>query len=265
MWLLVRRLGRPPPQLRLYRRLIDDLFLVWIGSRASLNAHLAAINALHPRIRITWTVSDRAADFLDLHIHLGERFYDSQGRADVRIHRKQLNRYLYIPALSFHKRSQHRAWIKAELLRILRNTSSAIDYRRMRRVFFALLRQRGHSVKFLREVFAGDFYQHGNRDSLLSQLQARQDRAYAKAVDVVTRCISTTRDCAMHTMHTSRPRLRARPARASTARRGSAARSAARRHCSSTPSSSPARATAPWTTYSISLPATHHPQRSSSP
>ena len=190
MWLLVRRLGRPPPQLRLYRRLIDDLFLVWIGSRASLNAHLAAINALHPRIRITWTVSDRAADFLDLHIHLGERFYDSQGRADVRIHRKQLNRYLYIPALSFHKRTQHRAWIKAELLRILRNTSSAIDYKHMRRVFFALLLQRGHSVKFLREVFAGDFYQHGNRDSLLSQLQARQDRAYAKAVDVVTRCIS---------------------------------------------------------------------------
>lgn len=190
MWLLVRRLGAPPPQLRLYRRLIDDLFIVWVGSRASLEAHLVAINNLHRRIRVTWTVSDRTADFLDLHLHLGERFYDGQGRLDVAMHQKRLNCYLYIPALSFHKRSQHRAWIKAELLRILRNSSSAIDYRRMRRVFFARLVQRGHAVKFLREVFAGAFYAHGNRDVLLSALQARQDRAYAKAIDVVSRCIS---------------------------------------------------------------------------
>lgn len=190
MWLLVRRLGAPPPQLRLYRRLIDDLFIVWVGSRASLEAHLVAINALHRRIRVTWTVSDRTADFLDLHLHLGERFYDGQGRLDVTMHQKRLNCYLYIPALSFHKRSQHRAWIKAELLRILRNSSSAVDYKRMRRVFFARLVQRGHSVSFLREVFSGAFYAHSNRDSLLSALQARQDRAYAKAVDVVSRCIT---------------------------------------------------------------------------
>lgn len=193
MWLLVRRLGRPPPQLRLYRRLIDDLFLVWVGSRASLNAHLAAINALHPRIRITWTVSDSAADFLDLHIHLGERFYDGQGRLDVAMHQKALNCYLYIPALSFHKRTQHRAWIKAELLRILRNTSSRYDYKHMRRVFFARLVQRGHSVAFLREVFANPFYAHTNRDSLLSELQSRQDRAYDKAVTTVDRCITDGR------------------------------------------------------------------------
>ena len=48
-----------------------------------------------------------------LHLHLGERFYDGQGRLDVAMHQKRLNCYLYIPALSFHKRSQHRAWIKA--------------------------------------------------------------------------------------------------------------------------------------------------------
>lgn len=192
MWLLVhQRLGPPPPERRLYRRLIDDLFIVWVGPRAALDRYLARFNSdLHPRIRITWTVSNRSADFLDLHIHLGERFHGEQGRLDVKMHQKLLNRYLYIPALSFHKRTQHRAWIKAELLRILRNTSSSIDYQHMRRTFFARLLARGHSVEFLRETFAKTMYAHTNRDSLLSSLQRRQDKSFLKAVHVVNKCVT---------------------------------------------------------------------------
>ena len=215
MWLLVRRLGRPPPQLRLYRRLIDDLFLVWIGSRASLNAHLAAINALHPRIRITWTVSDRAADFLDLHIHLGERFYDSQGRADVRIHRKQLNRYLYIPARSFHKRSQHRAWIKApsccgsSITRPLRSTTGACDASSLPCFGNAATRS-SSSARCSLSTFTSTA-----TATRCSRSCRRARTAPTPRPSTSSRAASPprTRDCAMHTMHTSRPRSRAPGAR----------------------------------------------------
>lgn len=190
LWLLVHRLGAPPPSRLLYRRLIDDLFMVWRGPRAALDAYLSTINSLHPNIRITWTISQQSAAFLDLDIHLGERYHDRQHRLDVRVHQKQLNRYLYIPSLSFHKQSQHRAWIKAELLRFMRNTSSPIDYKRLRRAFFKRLQSRGHRIAFLRSVFSNKWSAHTNRDSLLSLQQYRQDAAYKSAVQLVDQIAS---------------------------------------------------------------------------
>lgn len=186
MWLLLRRLALPsPPERRLYRRLIDDLLMVWVGPRKSLDEHLAAINALHPNIRITWTVSTESAAFLDLDIHLGDRFRDGHRRLDVRVHQKLLNRYLYIPALSFHKQSQHRAWIKAELLRLMRNTSSASDYKRIRSQFFARLLARGHAAKFLRAAFSLQWVRHSNRDVVLSSSQKSQDKAFERALEIL--------------------------------------------------------------------------------
>jgi hypothetical protein len=190
LWLLVRQLGTPPPSRLLYRRLIDDLFIVWRGPRAALDAYLATINSLHRNIRITWTISRQSAAFLDLDIHLGERYRDGQRRLDVRVHQKQLNRYLYIPSLSFHKRSQHRAWIKAELLRFVRNTSSPTDYKRLRRAFFKRLCSRGHRIAFLRSVFSNKWSAHSNRDTLLSLQQHRQDTAYKSAVQLVDQIAS---------------------------------------------------------------------------
>lgn len=192
MWLIVRqKLGPPPPERRLYRRFIDDLFIVWVGPRDRLDRYLASFNTdLHKNLRISWSVSDRSADFLDLRVHRGERFHDYQGRLDVSMHQKALNRYLYIPALSFHKQSQHKAWIKAELLRVLRNTSSPHDYKRIRRTFFARLLARGHRQEFLRKVFSPVFFAHANRDFLLSSLQRRQDTSFLKTVHVVNACIT---------------------------------------------------------------------------
>jgi hypothetical protein len=184
MWLLVRRLP-VPPQRRLYRRLIDDLFIVWTGEHAALDKHLHDINQLHPNIRITWTVSTRAVPFLDLDIHLGPRFRDGERRLDVRVHQKQLNRYLFIPAHSFHRRSQHRAWIKAELLRFTRNSSSAVDLQRNRARLFRQLCVRGHRPAALRKIFAQPWAAHSNRDALLSGQQIRQDKSFDKLINVV--------------------------------------------------------------------------------
>jgi hypothetical protein len=146
---------------------------------------LAAINALHPNIRITWTISRKSASFLDLDIHFGDRFNTGRCRLDVRIHQKELNRYLYIPALSFHKKSQHRAWIKAELLRLMRNCSCPYEYKRIRSKFFARLLARGYAAKFLAKVFGLQWALHSNRDAYLSTQQKRQDKSYESALTIV--------------------------------------------------------------------------------
>lgn len=184
LWLLVRRIATPP-QRRLYRRLIDDAFIVWVGTRESLDRYLDQINKLHPQIRITWNVSTRSVNFLDLEIYLGDRFRDGQGRLDVRVYQKELNRYLYIPPHSFHRQSQHRAWIKAELLRLLRNTSSASELRQVRELFYRRLRARGHRPRLLRRVFSSTYTLFANRDIILAKAQHSQDSAYHKSLILI--------------------------------------------------------------------------------
>jgi hypothetical protein len=187
LWLLLRNLGEPPRERLLYRRLIDDLFIIWRGTRASLDDYLARINSLHPNIRVTWSVSRTSATFLDLDINTGGRFLEGDGRFGLRVHQKQLNRYLFIPQLSFHTESQHRAWIKAELLRFMRNTSSATDYKRIRSLFVGRLIARGFNRKFIKSACNVPFAAHTNRDSFLSLQQRRQDEAYANALRLVDR------------------------------------------------------------------------------
>jgi hypothetical protein len=186
MWLLVRETLGPPPAARLlYRRLIDDLFIIWRGDRAQLDAYLDSMNRMHKNIRITWTVSRTSVAFLDLEIHKRGRFEDNDGRLAINVHQKQLNRYLFIPQLSFHTEAQHKAWIKAELLRFLRNTTSAVDYQRARAKFVARLFARGFNRKLIRA--ACNFWEnnHKRRDEVLSKHQKNQDKAYAKALQLV--------------------------------------------------------------------------------
>ena len=199
MWLLLRQLGEPPAARLLYRRLIDDLFIVWQGTRASLDGYLASINQLHPNIRVTWSVSRTSATFLDLDIHTSGRFYED-GRFGLRVHQKQLNRYLFIPQLSFHTNTQHRAWIKAELLRFMRNTSSATDYVRIRKLFIGRLFSRGFGVKFVRDACNIPFAAHKNRDCFLSQQQIRQDTAYESALLLLDRYHSKPAPYSLHTL-----------------------------------------------------------------
>lgn len=103
------------------------------------------------------------------------------------MHQKQLNRYLFIPQLSFHTESQHRAWIKAELLRFMRNTSDVTDYKHIRALFVGRLIARGFNRKFIRSACNVPFAAHTNRDSFLSLQQRRQDEAYANALRLVDR------------------------------------------------------------------------------
>lgn len=185
MWLLLRRLGPPPAERLLYRRLIDDLFIVWRGPRDKLETYLESINRLHANIRITWTISDYSVSFLDLEIYKGGRFEDNDGRLAINVHQKQLNRYLFIPQLSFHTEAQHRAWIKAELLRFMRNTSSRTDFYNIRAKFVARLHARGFSRKLIKSACSNWNSNHDQRDETLSKHQKRQDAAYEKALELL--------------------------------------------------------------------------------
>ena len=141
-------------ELQLWLRYIDDVVGIWLGTPASLRAFLNDLNGRtrHGNIRLTHEVSDSAVDFMDLHIYKGPRFQAS-GRLDLRVHRKRLNRYLYLPWTSAHPKAQKRAFLKGELIRFIRNSSDFEAYLNDLGLFARALRARGYPSAFIRDCF----------------------------------------------------------------------------------------------------------------
>ena len=130
-----------------YGRFIDDVFAI-ISKQAHVQPFITEINSLHPNIQFNCVTSMHEAEFLDVVIYKGER-YRAESRFDVRTHQKKINKYVYIPYSSFHTHHNKVGWIKAELIRYIRNTSSFDEYIKIKRMFYRRLRDRGYPINFL--------------------------------------------------------------------------------------------------------------------
>ena len=152
----------------LYVRYIDDGFAIVKGHRDQLDTFMAEVQAMHPNLRWTFTVSQKAVAFLDLTIWLGR-----DGRLGYSVHSKALNAFQYIPPFSFHAPSVARGWILTELFRIRRNSSTELARLYAGHKFFKRLRKRGYSPGFLSSVFT---FEVARRDEVAQP--ARCSRQY---------------------------------------------------------------------------------------
>lgn len=128
-----------------YRRYIDDIFLIWTGSEASLQDFLLAANQLIQGIKLTSTYSTTQCDYLDLAIDISSY----SGVIGFSTHQKALNKYLYISPRSCHPPHVLSGFIKAELTRYKRNSSDPWRYYQTKSAFFIRLLQRGYTYKYL--------------------------------------------------------------------------------------------------------------------
>jgi hypothetical protein len=149
------------PHLLFYRRFIDDILLLTDLETASLHSTMRTINR---DIDLTISSSPDQVEFLDLRIFKGPRFR-TEHILDLSVHQKRFNKYLYIPASSFHPSPAKRSWIHAELQRYVRNCSSLEDFSTIRLAFYKRLRDRGYTQKFLLDLFEKVHY--ADRPTLL--------------------------------------------------------------------------------------------------
>ena len=128
--------------IKLYKRFIDDIFLIWTGSAAALCAFRRALASADESIELDWGGYERQADALDPAVVAAKRhdraeFLDldisverSQvaTRTDLKLRfrpfRKPGNAHAYLPFTSFHARHTFRGCILAELLRLLTHSST---------------------------------------------------------------------------------------------------------------------------------------------
>ena len=160
-----------------FKRFIDDIFMVWTGNEQDLGHYLTSLNKRNPAIQFTWEFSSSSIPFMDIQISKGSRFHSS-GFLDTSTYQKTLNQYAYISFRSFHPPSQKLAFINGELTRYIRNSSSLEDYLLFKKLFFKRLLLRGYPRGWLRKVFSKKMY-FKRKDILWKQ---RKDVARAPIV-----------------------------------------------------------------------------------
>lgn len=129
----------------LYKRFIDDTFIIIEGSEITVKEFIAKLNNLDPDIRFTYEISQKSIAFLDINIH----FAAHSGSFHTSVYQKQMNKYAYLPAKSFHTMAMKKGFIKGEAIRYARICSKELDFTEMLQLFTIRLLKRGYSLKFI--------------------------------------------------------------------------------------------------------------------
>lgn len=122
--------------LALWKRFIDDIFFIWLGSQESLQDFMRTANTLHPTIKFTFESSDSQVHFLDTTVYL-----DESRRIRTTLYRKPTDKNLLLHYDSHHPLHVKRGIIYAQALRYKRIISDPAhlveELRFLKRVFLA--------------------------------------------------------------------------------------------------------------------------------
>ena len=80
----------------LWKRFIDDIFMIWPHGRNSLLKFIEYLNRVHPTIKFTSDISDREIAFLDLTIYI------QHSQLHTRLYTKPTDRHKYLNYSSEH-------------------------------------------------------------------------------------------------------------------------------------------------------------------
>eukprot|EP01052_Picozoa_sp_SAG31_P006374 SAG31_NODE_292_length_18283_cov_10.859859_17_plen_445_part_01 len=157
------------------RGYVDDVCLVVLCDHQIIEELIQSYRDAFAQhgLEITAEVTSTSFTMLDLLCEKGPDWQNT-GKLDLSVYQKPGNAYLYIPGFSDHPIHVLRAWIKGELVRYAKRSSSFEAFDRTRRLFVSRLFTRGYSVVFLQPIFDAVLYDH--RWSLLQQrlLQTNQ-------------------------------------------------------------------------------------------
>ena len=155
----------------LWKRFIDDIFLVWTGTEDELRMFLTDINKVHRTIQFTCELSHSEITFLDTTLYKGPRFM-REGTLDIRTHIKPTNKQLYVHASSYHPPGTRKGIAIGEAKRYLRTNSEESSFKTRISDLETKLQQRGYKRNEIREFIGRINFQ----DRELELLPKKRDR-----------------------------------------------------------------------------------------
>ena len=135
----------------LWRRFIDDIFLIWLGTAEQLKGYLVNINHVHPTIKFTHEQSVQELPFLDVTIYKGPQF-KATNTLDVKTHIKPTNKQLYVHSTSYHPISVKKAIPRGEAVRYLRSNTQEETYESILKQLKEKLIERGYKAESITPI-----------------------------------------------------------------------------------------------------------------
>jgi hypothetical protein len=140
---------------RCWYRYIDDVFMIWKGTKEELLLFIQEVNQICPKISFTHEMSFKEIPFLDLMVKKVDN------KIAFQCYQKPMNRYMYLPFRSMHPMNTKKGFIKGELIRYARNSTHREDFLKMKILFRQRLTRRGYPHQFISNIF--DQVTHQNR------------------------------------------------------------------------------------------------------
>jgi len=140
-----------PIQPLLYKRYLDDIFMIWDQSLSSLTHFISAYNHFHPSIHFKHVIDPVSLDFLDLTIFKHTPLAPST-LLHTKVHFKVTNTLQLLHKSSFHPKHTFAGIIRGQLLRYYRLCSNPQDFHSATSTLFKALRKQRYSVRFLATV-----------------------------------------------------------------------------------------------------------------
>ena len=127
----------------LYKRFIDDIFMIWTHSRLELEEFINHLNSVHPTIKFTANISDTNLEFLDTRVILE----DGSLRTEMFI--KPTNSLSYLLRTSYHPRHIFNSLPYGEFLRTRRNCSDLTSFEVHAKTIHEAFLKRGYEKTLL--------------------------------------------------------------------------------------------------------------------
>ena len=103
------------PKPVLWKRFIDDIFLIWTHGMESLKEFTVHLNTVHPTLKFTSVISSTEIAFLDLII------YTTEEKMCTRLYTKDTDRHMYLNFHSDHPLNLKRSIPYSQFLRLQEN------------------------------------------------------------------------------------------------------------------------------------------------
>lgn len=153
----------------IYKRYLDDIFIIWTESLSDLNIFIEKLNSTNRNLKFKATVSDQQISFLDLTLFKGSRFHISN-KLDYVTYFKSCDTFKLLNTSSHHPKHIFKGILKSQFLRFFRNSSSSFLYRTTIDIVRKSLNKQGYKDKFIKGIAKKIFNQNIKKRNNLTSL-----------------------------------------------------------------------------------------------
>ena len=131
----------------LYLRYIDDIFLIWKGSKQELENFIAEINAIHKTIKFDVNISKKSVNFLDTTVTITPEY-----SIKTSLYQKPTDRHNFLHQKSYHPFSTKKSLPYSQALRIRKICSTSEDEKEAMKSLKDQFKARGYSPSLVQEA-----------------------------------------------------------------------------------------------------------------